>query len=164
MRLTTKGRYAVTAMLDIALHSDGGPVSVTDIAERQDISSAYLEQLFSKLKRVALVVSVRGPGGGYQLQRDPGLISVSEIISAVGDGVDATRCHGSADCQDGLRCLTHDLWAELSHEIDGYLHRVTLGELVARRGVQHISRRQDEKVHRQDQKAQDQKLIEARHL
>jgi Rrf2 family iron-sulfur cluster assembly transcriptional regulator len=167
MRLTTKGRYAVTAMLDIALHRDDGPVSVMDIAERQDISSAYLEQLFSKLKRVGLVVSVRGPGGGYRLQRDPGSVSVSEIISAVGDGVDATRCHGSADCQDGLRCLTHDLWAELSHEIDGYLHRVTLGELVARRGVQHISRRQNEKVDRQDRKPQNQKLqnlIDARHL
>ena len=164
MRLTTKGRYAVTALLDIALHSDDGPVSVMDIAERQDISSAYLEQLFSKLKRTGLVASVRGPGGGYQLQRDPGRISVSEIISAVGDGVDATRCHGSADCQDGLRCLTHDLWAELSHEIDGFLHRMTLGELVARRGVQHISQRQDQKVDRQDQKVQEQNLIDARHL
>jgi Rrf2 family iron-sulfur cluster assembly transcriptional regulator len=82
------------------------------------------------------------------LQREAQAVSVSEIISAVGDGVDATRCHGSSDCQDGLRCLTHDLWAELSHEIDGYLHRVTLGELVSRRGVQHISRRQDEKAQR----------------
>jgi len=152
MRLTTKGRYAVTAMLDIALHRAEGPVSVMDIAQRQGISSAYLEQLFSKLKRVGLVVSVRGPGGGYQLQRAATEINLSEIISAVGDGVDATRCHGASDCQDGLRCLTHDLWAELSHQIDGYLHRITLGELVARRGVQHVASRQD------------QNLIDARHL
>ena len=152
MRLTTKGRYAVTAMLDIALHCDHGPVSVMDIARRQGISSAYLEQLFSKLKRFGLVASVRGPGGGYQLQRDINQINLSEIISAVGDGVDATRCHGAADCQDGLRCLTHDLWAELSHQIDDYLHRITLGELVARRGVQHVASRQD------------QNLIDALHL
>ena len=159
MRLTTKGRYAVTAMLDIALHSDDGPVSVTDIAERQDISSAYLEQLLGKLKRSRLVESVRGPGGGYQLVRDPDAVNVSEIISAVGDGVDATRCHGSADCQDGLRCLTHDLWAELSAAIDGYLLGITLGELVARRGIQNISARQDRKTLQPEQN-----LIDARHL
>ncbi len=164
MRLTTKGRYAVTAMLDIALHSSSGPVSVTDIAERQDISSAYLEQLFGKLKRMKLVESVRGPGGGYQLLREPESVSVSEIISAVGDGVDATRCHGSADCQDGLRCLTHDLWAELSHEIDGYLHRITLGELVARRGVQNISQRQDSQHQGRKAHRPEQNLIDARHL
>ncbi len=146
MRLTTKGRYAVTAMLDIALHREHGPVSVMDIAERQGISSSYLEQLFSRLKRVGLVSSVRGPGGGYQLDRDARTINVSEIISAVGDGVDATRCHGAADCQDGLRCLTHDLWAELSQEIDTYLHRVTLAELVDRRRVQHVAHRQDKNL------------------
>ena len=143
MRLTTKGRYAVTAMLDIALHRHHGPVSVMDIAERQGISGAYLEQLFGRLKRVGLVSSVRGPGGGYQLQRDIADINISEIIASVGDGVDATRCHGSSDCQDGVRCLTHDLWADLSHELDGFLHRITLAELVDRREIRHVADRQD---------------------
>ncbi|MFP6834576.1 MAG: Rrf2 family transcriptional regulator, partial [Pseudomonadales bacterium] len=117
MRLTTKGRYAVTAMLDIGLHRQQGPVSVVDIADRQNISASYLEQLFSKLKRSGLLKSVRGPGGGYQLALSPEDISVSRIIAAVGEGVDATRCHGASDCQDGVMCLTHDLWTELSQEI-----------------------------------------------
>ncbi len=143
MRLTTKGRYAVTAMLDIALHRHTGPVSVVDIAERQGISSSYLEQLFGKLKRAGLLQSVRGPGGGYQLSRDAAAISVSDIIAAVGEGVDATRCHGAADCQDGLTCLTHDLWTDLSQEIDLFLSGVTLAKLVDRREVRSIAFRQD---------------------
>ncbi len=143
MRLTTKGRYAVTAMLDIALHRHTGPVSVVDIAERQGISSSYLEQLFGKLKKAGLLQSVRGPGGGYQLNRDAAAISVSDIIAAVGEGVDATRCHGAADCQDGLTCLTHDLWTDLSQEIDLFLSGVTLAKLVDRREVRSIAFRQD---------------------
>lgn len=143
MRLTTKGRYAVTAMLDIALHRHAGPVSVVDIAERQGISSSYLEQLFGKLKKAGLLQSVRGPGGGYQLNRDAAAISVSDIIAAVGEGVDATRCHGVADCQDGLTCLTHDLWTDLSQEIDLFLSGVTLAKLVDRREVRSIAFRQD---------------------
>ena len=143
MRLTTKGRYAVTAMLDIALHRHTGPVSVVDIAERQGISSSYLEQLFGKLKKAELLQSVRGPGGGYQLNRDASAISVSDIIAAVGEGVDATRCHGAADCQDGLTCLTHDLWTDLSQEIDLFLSGVTLAKLVDRREVCSIAFRQD---------------------
>ena len=143
MRLTTKGRYAVTAMLDIALHRHTGPVSVVDIAERQGISSSYLEQLFGKLKKAELLQSVRGPGGGYQLNRDAAAISVSDIIAAVGEGVDATRCHGAADCQDGLTCLTHDLWTDLSQEIDLFLSGVTLAKLVDRREVRSIAFRQD---------------------
>lgn len=143
MRLTTKGRYAVTAMLDIALHRHTGPVSVVDIAERQGISSSYLEQLFGKLKKAELLQSVRGPGGGYQLNRDAAAISVSDIIAAVGEGVDATRCHGVADCQDGLTCLTHDLWTDLSQEIDLFLSGVTLAKLVDRREVRSIAFRQD---------------------
>jgi Rrf2 family iron-sulfur cluster assembly transcriptional regulator len=135
MRLTTKGRYAVTAMLDIALNHHRGPVSVTEVAERQSISAAYLEQLFSKLKRAGLLRSVRGPGGGYEPTRSLSAISVSEIISAVGEGVDATRCQGSADCQDGVTCLTHDLWTALSNEIDGFLSSITLERLVAGRGA-----------------------------
>ncbi len=152
MRLTTKGRYAVTAMLDIALHRQCGPVSVVDIAERQGISAAYLEQLIRKLKRSGLLESVRGPGGGYRLQRDFSKISVSEIIAAVGDGVDATRCHGGADCQDGERCLTHDLWFDLSQEIDSFLGDISLASLVDRREIQHVATRQD------------QMLIQTRHL
>ena len=143
MRLTTKGRYAVTAMLDIAIHRQDGPVSVMDIARRQGISAAYLEQLFSKLKRCGLLRSIRGPGGGYQLERDVSRISVSEIITAVGDGVDSTRCHGDTDCQDGVVCLTHELWTELSEELDGFLGGITLGSLVDRSEIQHVARRQD---------------------
>lgn len=146
MRLTTKGRYAVTAMLDIALHRHTGPVSVVDIAERQGISSSYLEQLFGKLKKARLLQSVRGPGGGYQLNRDAEAISVSDIIAAVGEGVDATRCHGAADCQDGLTCLTHDLWTDLSQEIDLFLSGVTLAKLVDRREVRSVAFRQDRQV------------------
>jgi Rrf2 family iron-sulfur cluster assembly transcriptional regulator len=132
MRLTTKGRYAVTAMLDIGLHRQQGPVSVVDIADRQDISASYLEQLFSKLKRSGLLKSVRGPGGGYQLALSPEDISVSRIIAAVGEGVDATRCHGASDCQDGVMCLTHDLWTELSQEIDDFLGAITLASLIGK--------------------------------
>lgn len=143
MRLTTRGRYAVTAMLDIALHRDAGPVSVADIAHRQGISSSYLEQLFGKLKRANLLESLRGPGGGYRLKDEAGAINVSDIIAAVGEGVDATRCQGGADCQEGLTCLTHDLWADLSVEIDTFLKGITLANLVARSEVQSIAHRQD---------------------
>lgn len=143
MRLTTKGRYAVTAMLDIALHRDRGPVSVAEVAERQAISSAYLEQLFSKLKRAGLLRSVRGPGGGYELALPLGEVNVSHIITAVGEGVDATRCNGAADCQDGATCLTHDLWTALSNRIDEFLSGVTLEDLVSQREVQHVASRQD---------------------
>ena len=146
MRLTTKGRYAVTAMLDIALHRHGGPISVVDIAARQGISAAYLEQLLSRLKKQGLLSSVRGPGGGYRLERELDEISVSAIITAVGDGVDATRCHGTSDCQDGQRCLTHDLWSDLSEEIDGFLTRISLADLVGSKEVQHVSSRQDERL------------------
>lgn len=144
MRLTTKGRYAVTAMLDIALHREHGPVSVMDIARRQGISVAYLEQLFGKLKRHGLLRSVRGPGGGYHLKRHISRINVSEIITAAGDGVDATRCHGDTDCQDGVKCLTHELWTDLSEEIDGFLGRITLSSLVERSEIKHVAMRQDE--------------------
>ncbi len=119
-------------MLDIALHQGGGAISVVDIASRQGISASYLEQIFSKLKRAALLSSERGPGGGYRLTRSLEEINLSNIIEAVGDGVDATRCHGAADCQDGGKCLTHDLWAELSQEINGFMRNITLAKLVQR--------------------------------
>ena len=146
MRLTTKGRYAVTAMLDIALHRQRGAISVVDIAERQGISPAYLEQLLSRLKKEGLLSSVRGPGGGYRLDRDLEEINVSHIITAVGDGVDATRCHGTSDCQDGQRCLTHDLWSDLSEEIDTFLTGISLADLVGSKEVQHVASRQDERL------------------
>eukprot|EP01026_Neomeris_dumetosa_P058059 TRINITY_DN53810_c0_g1_i2.p2 TRINITY_DN53810_c0_g1~~TRINITY_DN53810_c0_g1_i2.p2 ORF type:complete len:114 (+),score=8.22 TRINITY_DN53810_c0_g1_i2:74-415(+) len=113
MRLTTKGRYAVTAMLDLALHATSGPVSLADISKRQEISLSYLEQLFAKLRQNALVRSVRGPGGGYKLNRDASEVFVAEIIDAVNESIDATSCGGTGDCQQGEVCLTHYLWADL---------------------------------------------------
>ena len=115
MRLTSKGRYAVTAMLDVALHSQEGPVPLADISERQGISLSYLEQLFSRLRKNGLVASVRGPGGGYLLGKDSGDIAVGAVITAVDESVDATRCQGKEGCQNGERCLTHTLWLSLIH-------------------------------------------------
>ena len=132
MRLTTKGRYAVTAMLDLALNGSAGPVTVADVSTRQGIPGAYLEQLFARLRRGGLIESVRGPGGGYVLSRKADAVSISDVLVAVGEGVDATRCHGAADCQNGSQCLTHDLWSELSDQIDGFLRGITLAGLVER--------------------------------
>ncbi len=143
MRLTTKGRYAVTAMLDLALHEGNGPISLADISERQGISLSYLEQLFAKLRRNDLVRSVRGPGGGYQLNRKRSAINVAEVIDAVNESVDATGCRNQADCQGGEICLTHHLWCDLSEQIHRFLSGISLQELVARRDVQQISNRQD---------------------
>ncbi|TDG14909.1 Fe-S cluster assembly transcriptional regulator IscR [Seongchinamella unica] len=143
MRLTTKGRYAVTAMLDLALHGSDGPVSLADISGRQDISLSYLEQLFAKLRRNDLVTSVRGPGGGYRLSRDMADIFVAEIVDAVNEAVDATGCGGTSNCQQGEVCLTHHLWCDLSEQIHGFLSQISLANLVERREVRHISARQD---------------------
>jgi Rrf2 family iron-sulfur cluster assembly transcriptional regulator len=143
MRLTTKGRYAVTAMLDLALHAGSGPISLADISGRQDISLSYLEQLFAKLRRQSLVVSVRGPGGGYRLSREGDRIFVAEIIDAVNEAVDATGCGGSKDCQQGESCLTHHLWCDLSDQIHGFLSDISLAKLVAQREVQSVSARQE---------------------
>jgi Rrf2 family iron-sulfur cluster assembly transcriptional regulator len=148
MRLTTKGRYAVTAMLDLALHAASGPVTLADIAARQGISQSYLEQLFGKLKKAGLVVSLRGPGGGYALAKPSDAISVSAIIGSVGEGIDATRCGGAGDCQQGEVCLTHELWTDLSERIDDFLTGITLASLVARADVKSVSRRQDLAVNR----------------
>lgn len=131
MRLTTKGRFAVTAMLDIALNETGRPVTLTTISERQDISLSYLEQLFSRLRKNGLVKSVRGPGGGYRMAIDPKSISVSDIIRAVDEQIDATQCGGNENCQDDRRCMTHDLWAALNVKILEYLEGVSLAQLVA---------------------------------
>ena len=142
MRLTTKGRYAVTAMLDLALNTCMGPTNLAGISQRQNISLSYLEQLFAKLRKKKLVTSVRGPGGGYRLGREPARISVAEIIDAVNESVDATSCGGKGDCQDGEVCLTHYLWDELSDQIHQFLSGISLQNLVERREVQHISQRQ----------------------
>ena len=151
MRLTTKGRYAVTAMLDLALHGGNGPVSLADISGRQDISLSYLEQLFAKLRRNDLVQSVRGPGGGYKLSRAGDQIFVAQIIDAVNEAVDATGCGGTSDCQQGEVCLTHHLWCDLSEQIHGFLSQISLSNLVERREVQHISARQDARAVKDDE-------------
>ena len=145
MRLTTKGRYAVTAMLDLAIHAGSGPISLADISNRQDISLSYLEQLFAKLRRCELVASVRGPGGGYLLSRDGAEIFVAQIIDAVNETVDATGCGGQADCQSGEICLTHHLWCDLSNQIHTFLSGISLAGLVAQREVQDVSTRQDDR-------------------
>ena len=142
MRLTTKGRYAVTAMLDLALNADKGAISLADIARRQEISLPYLEQLFARLRRAGLVNSVRGPGGGYLLAVPAAEISVSRVIDAADEPVDATRCQGLSDCQQGDTCLTHHLWCELSDQIRGFLDGITLGQLVDHGDVRRIAARQ----------------------
>lgn len=143
MRLTTRGRYAVTAMLDLALNHKGGPVSLAEIAERQGISQSYLEQLFARLRRNGLVDGLRGPGGGYKLGRPSDSISVADVIDAVNETVDATRCGGQKNCQGEHRCLTHDLWEELSGQIRDFLSAVSLDQLVRQRSVQTIHRLQE---------------------
>ena len=143
MRLTTKGRYAVTAMLDLALHANDGPVPLADISRRQGISLSYLEQLFSKLRRGGLVISARGPGGGYQLSRVAGEVDIAQVITAIDEKVSVTRCEGRGDCQDGQPCLTHDLWNDLSDQIYGFLESISLGDLVERRSVQAVAARQE---------------------
>lgn len=132
MRLTTKGRFAVTAMVDLALRHGNGPVTLAGISERQDISLSYLEQLFGKLRRHKLVESVRGPGGGYTLAKALSEISVADVIRAVDEPIDATQCGGKENCHDDHRCMTHDLWMSLNEKIYEYLNSVTLADLVAK--------------------------------
>lgn len=144
MRLTTKGRYAVTAMLDLALNAQQGPVSLADISERQSISVSYLEQLFAKLRKGGLVASMRGPGGGYQLSRSGHEIFVAEIIDAVDERMDVTRCGGHGDCQQGVTCLTHELWSDLSDQLHAFLESINLQELVDRREVRVVALRQSQ--------------------
>ena len=142
MRLTTKGRYAVTAMLDLAIHFDDGPITLADISRRQGISLSYLEQLFSRLRKQGLVVSARGPGGGYRLSRESAEIAVADVITAIDEKVDATRCGGLANCQDDQPCLTHELWSDLSQRIYDFLSGITLADLVNRSAVQEVVERQ----------------------
>jgi len=130
MNLTTKGRFAVTAMLDLAMQHSSDPVTLAEISQRQKISLSYLEQLFGKMRRRALVNSVRGPGGGYRLAKDMGRVSVADIIIAVDEPIDSTRCGGKENCHDDKKCITHDLWAKLNEHILDYLGAVTLKQLV----------------------------------
>lgn len=133
MRLTTKGRYAVTAMLDLAFHSQANSVTLTDIATRQTISLSYLEQLFARLRKAGMVTGVRGPGGGYRLGRDPKEISVAQIVLAVDEPIDSTKCGSKKNCKkDSQPCLTHDLWVGLSEQIRDYLAGISLAEILAR--------------------------------
>ena len=148
MRLTTKGRYAVTAMLDLSLNSSLGPVNLSDISRRQDISLSYLEQLFAKLRRRKLVSSVRGPGGGYRLGRSDKQINVAEIIDAVSESLDTTKCQGKGDCQLGETCLTHHLWQDLSDQIHTFLSNISLADLVSKREIEVIARNQTERANR----------------
>ncbi|PAV26254.1 BadM/Rrf2 family transcriptional regulator [Tamilnaduibacter salinus] len=147
MRLTTKGRYAVTAMLDLALHAEQGPVSLADISDRQGISLSYLEQLFSRLRRHDLVMSIRGPGGGYRLSRGCDAIYIAQVVDAVNESLDTTRCGNRGDCQNGEMCLTHHLWSDLSDEIHSFLSGISLADLMRKREIQVVAERQNRRQH-----------------
>ncbi len=138
MRLTTKGRFAVTAMLDLALHANDGPVTLANISERQKISLSYLEQLFGKLRRNELVQSVRGPGGGYNLAKPAAQLNVADIIVAVEEQIDSRQCEGREPCMGEKRCMTHDLWESLNETVLSYLSGVTLADLVQKQNKQNI--------------------------
>ena len=143
MKLSTKGRYAVTAMMDLAIHDREGPVTLADISSCQGISLSYLEQLFSRLRQYGLVEGVRGPGGGYRLGKPSNQISVADIIVAVDESMDSTRCKGDLNCNKGERCLTHHLWNDLSDRLYEFLNGITLSEFIKNPEVQIISQRQD---------------------
>ena len=143
MKLTTKGRYAVTAMLDLALHGDQGPVSLADISARQEISLSYLEQLFSRLRRQKLVVSIRGPGGGYRLSRPAADLYIAEVVDADSESLDTTRCGNKGDCQNGEKCLTHHLWSDLSDQIHQFLSEISLGDLMRKHEIRQVADRQN---------------------
>lgn len=143
MKLSTKGRYAVTAMMDLAIHEKYGPVTLADISQIQGISLSYLEQLFANLRHKHLVEGTRGPGGGYRLGRPASDITIAEIVTAVDERLDTTRCAGQENCQEGERCLAHDLWTELSGQIYDFLNGITLAEFVERQNVQARAEQQD---------------------
>jgi len=146
MRLTTKGRFAVTAMIDVAMHNGDGPVTLAGVADRQKISLSYLEQLFGKLRRAGLVDSVRGPGGGYNLARASNGVSVADIITAVDEPIDATQCGGKENCLDDRRCMTHELWASLNVHIFSFLSSVTLEQLVRQQDKKEVAVLQDQRA------------------
>ncbi|MEN8205693.1 MAG: Fe-S cluster assembly transcriptional regulator IscR [Pseudomonadota bacterium] len=150
MKLTSKGRYAVTAILDLAFHSTSGPVTLSDISKRQDISLSYLEQLFTRLRKQELVRSTRGPGGGYSLNRPANEIAVAEVVSAVDEIVDTTRCSGANNCHDGQQCLAHELWDDLSQQIYSFLHEISLQDLMEESSIRDVAYRQDKTMHESD--------------
>lgn len=143
MKLTTKGRYAVNAMLDLALHNDQAPINLADISARQDISLTYLEQLFGKLRKNGLVEGVRGPGGGYRLGLNADKITIAHVMYAVDEPIDVTRCGGQQNCMGDVRCLTHDLWLGLNRHVAEYLNGISLGEMVQLNNVKQVANRQD---------------------
>jgi Rrf2 family iron-sulfur cluster assembly transcriptional regulator len=143
MKLTTKGRYAVNAMLDLALHNDQAPVNLADISARQNISLTYLEQLFRKLRKKGLVESIRGPGGGYRLALSADEITTARVMYAVDEAIDVTRCGGQQNCMGDVRCLTHDLWLGLNRHVSEYLNGISLGELIRMNNVKRVADRQD---------------------
>jgi len=143
MRLSTKGRYGVTAMMDLAIHDNAGPVTLADISQCQGISLSYLEQLFAKLRKSGLVEGVRGPGGGYRLSRPADQISIAQIITAVDEKVDITNCGQEGNCQDGERCLTHELWVELSNRLYEFLQGITLAQFANRPGIHELAIQRD---------------------
>lgn len=153
MRLTTKGRYAVTAMLDLAIHESDGPVALNDIASHQKISLSYLEQLFAKLRHQGLVVGTRGPGGGYRLSQPAATVTIAQVITAVDESVDVTRCGGNENCEEGEICLTHALWSRLSEQMYRFLDGITLADVVAWPQVQAVAARQDASFGRQSPRA-----------
>ena len=144
MKLTTKGRYAIIAMIDIALRSNNTPVSLSEIAKRQEISLSYLEQLFSKLKSGSLVKSIRGPGGGYILDRDPSKITFFEIITSVDENMDQTQCGGAMNCNNAKPCVTHYVWSELTDKIYNYMKGISLGDVINRDDVRNIINKRKE--------------------
>ena len=146
MRLTTKGRFAVTAMIDVAMHNGKGPVTMAAVSDRQKISLSYLEQLFGKLRRHGLVDSVRGPGGGYNLAREATEVSVADIILAVDEPIDATQCGGKENCLDDRRCMTHELWASLNTHIFAFLRSVSLEQLVRQQDKREVNVLQDHRI------------------
>jgi len=164
MKLTSKGRYAVTAMLDVAIHAASGPVPLADISERQGISLSYLEQLFSRLRKDGLVTSIRGPGGGYRLGRCSAEITVADVISAVDESINATKCMGKGNCQGGDQCLTHTLWEDLSTRIEDFLKGISLAELVKQGSVKTISKRQDSQHEKADKTLAFETLIETKNI
>lgn len=142
MRLTSKGRYAVTAMIDIAIHQQQGAVSLAEIAERQQISLSYLEQIFTRLRREKLVKSIRGPGGGYLIALPLEAVSIQQVVSAMNEDLDARQCRGSANCQGGQQCLSHHIWDDLSEKISGFLAGISLADLLSQRLKRHDVRQE----------------------
>ena len=138
MKLTTKGRYAIVAMIDIALYTSNTPIPLSEISKRQNISLSYLEQLFSKLKTKSLVKSVKGPGGGYKLDRNPSKITLFEIITAVDENMDQTQCGGAMNCNNDKPCLTHYVWTDLTKQINDYMKGVSLGDVILRNDIRNI--------------------------